>query len=267
MMMGLEQTAETIPPNEEHPPLTEFTIFGDLPPGIQSNIWNLAFPTRRFVVIQLQDIRRKYFEGVLLPQMYGVFSTPTPAPYQSVGTVATSDEATRAEFERFRPALFGTRHEVGLPGTIPFDYHMDVAFFSRGPAPKKSNPLDFLGSRDINRIQQIAIEPEGPWFHHLVRILPLFPHLKRLFLVFNDGDELTDLRKYRAITKKDIKDLRSKLLRSTVQSAVGYITRHYSESIIVSRDITFEILLLIGNDVRYQGGLWVDESSFFRVPR
>lgn len=141
----------------DHPAPTELKSLTKLPPETQSRIWALAFPTRNFVTIEIQSVEMMVCERSKGKQMLATFSTPTPNP-------AYADPSRDVDTFCYAPTFMFTRICNGRPGTIKFNYALDVAFFSRGPGLKRSCPFDFLAQADMERMEQIAIDVWGPHF-------------------------------------------------------------------------------------------------------
>lgn len=136
---------------------TSFTKFGELPPELRVTIWQLAMPEARTVVIQSPYTKRSRGPTSLeslLPGSQDTWRSATQIP-------ALLHVNSEARYEALKHYSLSLGVGAAQP-RIYVDFKHDTVFF--GDAELKSECSSLWNkTQDLDKIQRLAIVPEGAW--------------------------------------------------------------------------------------------------------
>ncbi|KAI1333673.1 hypothetical protein F5Y15DRAFT_338289 [Xylariaceae sp. FL0016] len=153
----MEQTSTEL--TNAQAPIT-FTQFNDLPPELRIKIWQYAMPPARTVVVKSPHTRQK----------------PTPTSLEDALPSEYDNEETWQSATQI-PALLHVnaeaRHEalqtytlsLGVGKSQPriyVDFSRDTVFFGHHELKPECSPL-WAETQGLNKVQRLAVVPEGAW--------------------------------------------------------------------------------------------------------
>ncbi|KAI1178485.1 hypothetical protein F4777DRAFT_97615 [Nemania sp. FL0916] len=139
---------------------TSFTKFGELPPELRVKIWQFAMPEARTVIIRSPHTQQ----------------THTPTSLDDVLSQTLGDERTWQSTTQI-PALLHVNAEaryealkhyslsLGVGKAQPrvyIDFNRDTLFFGDTELKPECSEL-WAETKDLNRVQRLAVVPEGAW--------------------------------------------------------------------------------------------------------
>lgn len=136
---------------------TSFTKFGDLPPELRVSIWQLAMPEARTVVVQSPYTKRSRGPTSLeslLPGSQDTWQSATQIP-------ALLHVNSEARYEALKHYSLSLGVGAAEP-RIYVDFKRDTVFF--GDAELRSECASLWNkTQDLDKVQRLAIVPEGAW--------------------------------------------------------------------------------------------------------
>jgi hypothetical protein len=136
---------------------TSFTKFGELPPELRVNIWQLAMPEARTVVVQSPYAKRSRrptsLEG-LLPGSQDTWQSATQIP-------ALLHVNSEARYEALKHYSLSLGVGAAQP-RIYVDFERDTVFFGDAELRSECSSL-WNQTQDLDKVQRLAIVPEGAW--------------------------------------------------------------------------------------------------------
>ncbi|KAK8035640.1 hypothetical protein PG993_010635 [Apiospora rasikravindrae] len=157
LQVNMERTLTTLFAQAKGP--QTFHMFGQLPPELRIKIWQEAMPAARTVVVESPFSRRREaptsLDGVLTRRNDGeTWHSNTQIP----ALLHVNSEARHEALKHYTLAL-GTGDYAPR---IYVDFSRDTLFF--GQAELKPECSSLWGStRDLARVQRLAVVPEGAW--------------------------------------------------------------------------------------------------------
>ncbi|KAI8627664.1 hypothetical protein F5Y19DRAFT_440737 [Xylariaceae sp. FL1651] len=138
---------------------TGFTKFNDLPPEIRIKIWQYAMPEERTVVIKSPYVRHREIPTSLegaLPQSFDeeTWQSTTQVP----ALLHVNAEARHEALKHYTLSL-----GVGkVQPRVYIDFNRDTIFFGNSELKPECSSL-WAETKDLNKVQRLAVVPEGAW--------------------------------------------------------------------------------------------------------
>ncbi|KAI0118568.1 hypothetical protein F4776DRAFT_259888 [Hypoxylon sp. NC0597] len=154
----MEQTISRLSNKVQRP--TTFTKFNELPPELRIKIWQHAIPEPRTVVVKSPHTKQKQTirsleEAIFEPQ------NQEETWYSTTQIPALLHVNAEARYE----ALKHYKLSLGVGGAQPriyVDFSRDTIFFGNSELKPECSPL-WASTQDLDRVQRLAVVPEGAW--------------------------------------------------------------------------------------------------------
>ncbi|KAI1266524.1 hypothetical protein F5Y18DRAFT_416363 [Xylariaceae sp. FL1019] len=153
----MEQTSSLI--NKFHG-ATSFTKFNKLPPELRIKIWQHAMPDARTVVVKSPFSQQKQTPASLedvLPKMYDDEQT-WQSTTQIPALLHVNAEARYEALKHYSLSLAVGKRQP----RIYVDFERDAVFFGNAEIKQECSHL-WAETRDLEKIQRLAVVPEGAW--------------------------------------------------------------------------------------------------------
>ncbi|GAP90572.2 hypothetical protein SAMD00023353_5000620 [Rosellinia necatrix] len=138
---------------------TSFTKFGQLPPELRIKIWEFALPGARVVMVNSPYARQEWAPNSLDEALPQVLDEETWQSTTQIPALLHVNSESRHEALKHYSLSFGVG---GAQPRIYIDFDRDTLFFGDAELRPECSSL-WARTKDLEKVQRLAIVPEGAW--------------------------------------------------------------------------------------------------------